>query len=135
MKRITKCLIFLLLFAALAGHFFHLNLWESLKDSVESGDRSNLRHWLSIQSRLEDLEDEVAVFWDRVTDPRETQEGTEPVNDPHSERPNEEITEAEAVTTAITETVTIAITEAVTETVTTSATDTETEAITEASGE
>ena len=122
MKKITKCLIFLLLFAALAGHFFHLNLWESLKDSVESGDRSNLRHWLSIQSRLEDLEDEVAVFWDRVTDPRETQEGTEPVTDPHSERPNEEITEAEALTEAATETateiVTTAITASVPETVT-----------------
>ena len=67
LKKITKCLIFLLLFAALAGHFFHLNLWESLKDSVESGDRSNLRHWLSIQSRLEDLEDENTSYLKKVT--------------------------------------------------------------------
>ena len=62
MKKITKFFIFLLLFVSLAGNLLNLGIWQRLKESSEAWDKRNLHHWLSIQSRVEDLEEAAQVF-------------------------------------------------------------------------
>ncbi len=62
MRKITKFFIFFLLFISLAGNLLNLGIWQRLKDSSEAWDKRNLHHWLSIQSRVEDLEEAAQVF-------------------------------------------------------------------------
>lgn len=120
MKKITKFFIFLLLIASLAGNFLSLNIWQKLKASSEAGDRRNINHWLSIQSRVEDLEEAAAVFWASESEEAETETETE------SE------TETKAETETASENETASETDAVSETETEMESETENEAVTEA---
>lgn len=61
MKKITKFFVFFLLFISLAGNLFNINVWNQLKKSSEAWDKRNLHHWLSIQSRVEELEEAAQV--------------------------------------------------------------------------
>ena len=62
MKKITKFFLFFFLFLSLSGNLFNINVWQRLKESSEAWDKRNLHHWLSIQSRVEELEEAAQVF-------------------------------------------------------------------------
>ena len=75
MRKITKFFIFFLLFVSLAGNLLNINIWQQLKENSEAWDKRNLHHWLSIQSRVEDLEEAAQAFAaedDIKADPSET---------------------------------------------------------------
>lgn len=62
MKKGIKICIVLLVALALGGHALGFGLWNQLQDSAEAWAKRGLRHWLSLQARVEELEDALAVF-------------------------------------------------------------------------
>ncbi len=62
MKKGIKLCIVLLVALSLGGHALGIGLWSQLQNSAEALAKRGLRHWLSLQARVEDLEDALAVF-------------------------------------------------------------------------
>lgn len=97
MKKITKFFVFFLLFLSLAGNLFNVNVWQQLKNSSEAWDKRNLHHWLSIQSRVEDLEEAAQVV---ATEGGTEEETTVEPPDMTDQETDEETTEAVTEATA-----------------------------------
>ncbi len=62
MRRITKFFLFLLVGLSLAGNFLNFGGLYLMNNTSDRYNKRDLRHWLSLQSRVEALEEAADVF-------------------------------------------------------------------------
>ena len=98
MRRITKFFVFLLLLASLGASLLNIGFYRELKERTEALYRRDLRHWLSLQSRMEIVEEAISSpYHPHETEPTDVTEAQETVLETHPDTSpeSEDITDGE----------------------------------------